>query len=61
MIWQVELIIYLLLIASAVFALRVKDLLSSIVILSVYSFGSAFLFAILGAVDVGFTEAVVGA
>lgn len=61
MIWQLELIIYLLLIASAVVALRVKDLLAAIVVLSVYSFGSAFLFAILGAVDVGFTEAVVGA
>ncbi len=61
MIWQLELIIYLLLIASAFLALRVKDLLAAIVVLSVYSFGSAFLFAILGAVDVGFTEAVVGA
>ncbi len=61
MIWQLELIIYLLLIASAIVALRVKDLLAAIVVLSVYSFGSAFLFAILGAVDVGFTEAVVGA
>ncbi|MDP2207670.1 MAG: DUF4040 domain-containing protein [Bacteroidota bacterium] len=61
MIWQLELIIYLLLIASAIVALRAKDLLAAIVVLSVYSFGSAFLFAILGAVDVGFTEAVVGA
>lgn len=61
MIWQIELIIYILLVASAYLALRLKDLLASIVVLSVYSFGSAFLFAILGAVDVGFTEAVVGA
>ncbi len=61
MIWQIELIIYLLLIASAILALKVKDLLASVVALSVYSFGSAFLFAVLGAVDVGFTEAVVGA
>lgn len=61
MLWQLELIIYLILISSAVIALRVKDLLASIVVLSVYSFASAFLFAVLGAVDVGFTEAVVGA
>lgn len=61
MIWQVELIIYILLVASAYLALKLKDLLASVVVLSVYSFGSAFLFAILGAVDVGFTEAVVGA
>lgn len=61
MIWQIELIIYLLLIGSSILALKFKDLLASIVALSVYSFGSAFLFAVLGAVDVGFTEAVVGA
>ena len=61
MIWQIELIIYFLLIASAVLALRLRDLLASVVALSVYSFASAFLFAVLGAVDVGFTEAVVGA
>lgn len=61
MIWQIELIIYLLLIGSSILALKFKDLLASIVALSVYSFGAAFLFAVLGAVDVGFTEAVVGA
>lgn len=61
MTWQLELIIYILLLASAIVALREKDLLAAIVVLSVYSFGSAFLFAILGAVDVGFTEAVIGA
>lgn len=61
MIWQLELIVYLLLIASAIVALRVRDLLAAVVVLSVYSFAAAFLFAVLGAVDVGFTEAVVGA
>jgi len=61
MLWQLELIIYIILISASVVALKVKDLLASVVVLSVYSFGSAFLFAVLGAVDVAFTEAVVGA
>ncbi len=61
MLWHLELLIYILLIATAIIALRVRDLLAAIVVLSVYSFASAFLFAVLGAVDVGFTEAVVGA
>jgi energy-converting hydrogenase B subunit D len=61
MISAIEILIYILLIASAIVALRMKDLLAAIVALSVYSFGVAFLFAVLGAVDVGFTEAVVGA
>lgn len=61
MIWQLETIVFVLLIASALLALRVRDLLAAIIALSVYSFGAAFMFAILGAVDVGFTEAVVGA
>lgn len=42
-------------------ALRVKDLLASVVALSTYSFIMALLFTALGAVDVGFMEAVVGA
>jgi multicomponent Na+:H+ antiporter subunit B len=42
-------------------ALRVKDLLASVVALSTYSFLMALLFTALGAVDVGFMEAVVGA
>jgi len=61
MILHLEIIIYFLLIICAIIALRVKDLLASVVILSIYSFCSAFLFVIVGAVDVGFTEAVVGA
>ncbi|MBM4044544.1 MAG: DUF4040 domain-containing protein [Planctomycetes bacterium] len=61
MMWPLETIVLLLLLASAVTALQARDLLASVVALGVYSFGSAFLFAVVGAVDVGFTEAVVGA
>lgn len=61
MIWQIEIVIFILLIAAASVALRVRDLLAAIVALSVYSFGMALLLAAFGAVDVGFMEAVVGA
>lgn len=61
MAWQLELILYLFLIASAVIALEVRNLLAAAVTTSVFSFAMATLFVAMGAVDVGFTEAVVGA
>lgn len=61
MIWELELILYLFLVVAAVVALEVKDLLIAVVMLTVYSFVMALLFTSMGAVDVGFTEAVIGA
>jgi multicomponent Na+:H+ antiporter subunit B len=61
MIWELELILYLFLVIAAVVALEVKDLLVAVVVLSVFSFIMALLFTSMGAVDVGFTEAVIGA
>lgn len=61
MIWELELILYLFLVISGVVALEVKDLLVAVVMMSVYSFIMALLFISMGAVDVGFTEAVIGA
>lgn len=61
MIWELELILYLFLVISGVVALEVKDLLVAVVMMSVYSFVMALLFISMGAVDVGFTEAVIGA
>ncbi|HKK69936.1 MAG TPA: hydrogenase subunit MbhD domain-containing protein [Candidatus Krumholzibacteria bacterium] len=46
---------------AAVVALRVKDLLAAAVVLSLFSFLAALLYVSLGAVDVGFNEAVLGA
>ena len=51
----------LLLLATALIALRVRNLLAAAVTLSVFSFISALIYLVLGAVDVAFTEAVVGA
>jgi multicomponent Na+:H+ antiporter subunit B len=42
-------------------ALTVRDLLAAVFLLGGYSFLSALIMAQMGAVDVGFTEAAVGA
>lgn len=49
------------LLVAAVVALEVRDLLAAVVVLSGFSFMIALLYALLGAVDVGFNEAVLGA
>ncbi len=51
----------LFMVACAIMALSVRDLLAAVVIFGVFSFFSATFFAILGALDVAFTEAAVGA
>jgi len=61
MYWEIETILAIFLLVSAVISLMVKDLLTAVVTLSVFSFISALLYAVMGAIDVGFTEAVVGA
>jgi len=61
MIWQLDLILLLLVLISGVAALNVKDLLSSAIILGAYSFLMCLLWTEMGAVDVAFTEATVGA
>ncbi len=53
--------ILLLLVVAAIIALRVKDLLTAAVVFAVYSFLMCLLWAEMGAVDVAFTEATVGA
>jgi len=61
MIWQLDLIILPLVVTCALAAINVKDLLSATVIFGVYSFLMCLLWAEMGAVDVAFTEATVGA
>jgi uncharacterized MnhB-related membrane protein len=61
MIWQIEIIILIIVIALAVGALAVKDLLGAAILFGAYSFMMCLLWAIMGAVDVAFTEASVGA
>ncbi len=61
MIWQIQLIILFLVIVFGAGALAVKDLLSAAILFGAYSFMLCLLWAIMGAVDVAFTEASVGA
>jgi uncharacterized MnhB-related membrane protein len=61
MIWQIEFGLLLVLVFLAITALSLRDLLAAVVILSGYSFVMALLFASMGAVDVAFTEATLGA
>ena len=49
------------LVGAAVISLRLKDLLTASVVFGIYSFLMCLLWAEMGAVDVAFTEAAVGA
>ena len=61
MIWQLDLLILTLVVFCAVATIVVKDLLSAALIFGAYSFFMCLLWAEMGAVDVAFTEATVGA
>jgi energy-converting hydrogenase B subunit D len=61
MIAELNLVLLIFAVITAVAALSVKDLLSSVVLLSAFSFVMCLLWAEMGAVDVAFTEAAVGA
>ena len=58
--WQIEIVLFFFLIITAIISLYVKDLLAAVVTLSAFSFISALIYVVMGAIDVGFTEAVVG-
>ncbi len=59
--WYIDLFILTLIVICALGTLWVKDLLSCAILLGAYSFLMCVLWAIMGAVDVAFTEASVGA
>ncbi|MBW2118051.1 MAG: DUF4040 domain-containing protein [Deltaproteobacteria bacterium] len=61
MIWQLDLAILTLVVVCAIAAISAKDLLGSAILFGAYSFMMCLLWAIMGAVDVAFTEASVGA
>jgi len=60
-IWQLDLAVLTWVIVCAVAAISVKDLLGSAILFGAYSFMMCLLWAVMGAVDVAFTEASVGA
>ncbi len=61
MIWQLDLAILTLVVVTAVGAIYIKDLLGTAILFGAYSFLMCLLWSIMGAVDVAFTEASVGA
>lgn len=61
MILSIDLILLFLVVVIAIAAITLKDLLSAVILLGVYSFLMALIWVELQSVDVGFTEAAVGA
>ena len=61
MILAFDILILIFLVVAAIISLSVKDLLSASMIYGIYGFLICLLWASMGAVDVAFTEAAVGA
>jgi len=61
MIWEFNFALLILLIICAIAAITVRDLLSAVVILAAYSLIMTVLWVEMNAVDVGLTEAAIGA
>jgi uncharacterized MnhB-related membrane protein len=61
MIWQLDLAILTLIVIASIGTIMVRDLLGAAILFGAYSFMMCLLWAIMGAVDVSFTEASVGA
>ncbi len=61
MIWQLDIILLVLSVISALAAITVKDLLASAILLGTFSLFMCLLWVEMAAVDVAFTEAAVGA
>ncbi len=61
MIWQLDFLLLIILIITAIVALQVRDLLAAVAVMGAYSFFSCIMFSQLGAIDVAITEAALGA
>ncbi len=61
MIWQLDFVLLVFTVICAVCAVTVRDLLASVILLGAFSLFMCLLWVEMGAVDVAFTEASVGA
>jgi uncharacterized MnhB-related membrane protein len=61
MIWQIALILRVFIVMCAIGAVVVNDLLASVILLGAFGFFMCLCWIEMGAVDVAFTEAAVGA
>jgi uncharacterized MnhB-related membrane protein len=59
--WEVELLLYVMLVSFALYTLSTRNLLVAVVGLAIFSFVAAIIMVSMGAIDVAFTEAVIGA
>jgi len=59
--WQLDLIVLTMVVICGIAAINIRDLLSAGILFGAYSFMMCLLWAGMGAVDVAFTEASVGA
>ncbi len=60
-IWQFDVLLLILVVVFAVVALSIRNLMGAAVVFGAYSFMMCLIWAGMGAVDVAFTEAAVGA
>jgi energy-converting hydrogenase B subunit D len=61
MIWEIELAGLVLIFVCAIAAITIRDLLGASLLFGAYSFMMCLLWTAMGAVDVAFTEASIGA
>ena len=61
MIWLYDFGLLVLVIITALLTLNLRDLMGSAIVFGTYSFLMCLLWTVMGAVDVAFTEAAVGA
>ncbi len=61
MIWQLDVVLLVFAVICALGAVTVRDLLASVILLGAFSLFMCLLWVEMGAVDVAFTEASVGA
>ena len=59
--FELNMILLPILVIAAITALSLKDLAAATIVFSAFSFLSCIVYTALGAVDVAFTEAVIGA
>jgi uncharacterized MnhB-related membrane protein len=59
--WMIEFLLFMVITTAALVGLGVRNLLAAAVTMNIFSFMSASIMVSLGAIDVAFTEAVVGA
>jgi multicomponent Na+:H+ antiporter subunit B len=60
-IWQIDVVMLPILVIAAITALTVRDLAAAAIVFGAFSFLACILYAAMAAVDVAFTEAMIGA